>query len=42
MFVPAMLGIGRVLVSGETKGMAVEDDINVLRETLDDLVDLGK
>ena len=34
--------VGRVLVSGESEGMAVEDDVNVFRKTLDDLIDLGK
>jgi hypothetical protein len=34
--------VGRVLVPGESEGMAVEDDVNVFRETLDDLIDLGK
>jgi hypothetical protein len=34
--------VGRVLVPVESEGMAVEDDVNVFRETLDDLIDLGK
>src|SRR5712664_2674791 len=34
--------VGRVLVSGKSEGMAVEDDVNVFRKTLDDLIDLGK
>lgn len=34
--------IGWVLVSGESEGMPVEDDVNVFRETLDDPVDLGE
>jgi len=29
--------VRRVLVSGESEGMAVEDDVNVFRETLYDL-----
>jgi hypothetical protein len=27
--------------SGESEGMAIENDVNVFREALDDLVDLG-
>ena len=34
--------VGRVLVSGKSERMAVEDDVNVFRKTLDDLIDLGK
>jgi hypothetical protein len=34
--------VGRVLISGESEGMAIENDINVFRETLNDLVNLGK
>src|SRR6202030_1903501 len=32
--------VGRVVLSDESEGMAVEDDVNVFRETLDDLVGL--
>ena len=32
--------VSGVLVSGESEGMAVENDVNVFRETLDDLVGL--
>ena len=32
--------VGRVLLSGESEGMAAEDDVNVFRKTLDDLVGL--
>jgi hypothetical protein len=32
--------VGRVLLSDESEGMAVEDDVNIFRETLDDLVGL--
>jgi hypothetical protein len=32
--------VGRVLVSGESESMAVEDDVNVFGETLDDPVGL--
>ena len=34
--------VGRVQLSDESEGMAVEDDVNVFRKTLDDFIDLGK
>jgi hypothetical protein len=34
--------VGRVLLSSEPEGMAVENDINIFREALNDLVDLGQ
>jgi len=34
--------VGRVLLSGEPEGMAVENDINIFREALNDVVDLGQ
>jgi hypothetical protein len=34
--------VGRVVLSDESEGVAIEDDVNVFRKTLDDLVDLGQ